>query len=461
MSVCTNSARAVRLLNALLAAAAVTVAHAEPIVTINDEDDVLPDEAFFAANPTAVVNVETGGLIVPGAPADPFDFNGATVNINAGGAAGFLHFHRSFFDNVDLNLNDGGKLDDGTVFAGATGETLVHITGGVARGRLEMLGDSRLTVSGGTVGGGQPAGAPALIADGSSLVTVSGGAVGHNVAMKTTSATVVTSGSIGDFANVEDDAVLTVAGGTVGRLLHLRDDATINLTGGTIGREFTVVGDGVVNMSGGALERDAGILSVSDGVFNIRGGAVAAGFRAFGGKVNIMGGVIGDRFRLGAPGGGFSSGDAEIFATSATIDGVPITESRVITEREGQFLSADLALDGTIGLDLEQFGDDNIGENSLLTLTLVNEPGDANGDGVADAADYTIWRDNLGAVVPWFTRGDFDGSGVVDTADYGLWAASYGSPGSSFAMATASAVPEPGACLLAAIGLLGAATRRR
>ena len=169
-----------------------------------------------------------------------------------------------------------------------------------------------------------------------------------------------------------------------------------------------------------------------------------------------MGGVIGDFFRLGAPGAP-SKGNAEIFATSATLDGLEITGSREITEREGQFLSADLVLDGTIGLTLSPLGVDRIQNAAKLTLTLVSEPGDFNGDGFFDAADYTVWRDNKGAEVPLFTLGDADGSGVVDDADYLVWAANYGG---SLAGMPATAIPEPAAWLLAAAAMALAAPGR-
>jgi lipopolysaccharide export system protein LptA len=71
----------------------------------------------------------------------------------------------------------------------------------------------------------------------------------------------------------------------------------------------------------------------------------------------------------------------------------------------------------------------------LLSTT----PGDFNVDGVVDAADYTVWRDNLGTKYTaadydvWkanfgtvassgtTTPGDFNVDGVVDAADYTVW----------------------------------------
>lgn len=54
-------------------------------------------------------------------------------------------------------------------------------------------------------------------------------------------------------------------------------------------------------------------------------------------------------------------------------------------------------------------------------------PGDYNGDGFVDAADYTVWRDGLGAA-------------FVQT-DYDVWALGYG--GTLVGPAVSTAVPEP------------------
>ena len=82
-------------------------------------------------------------------------------------------------------------------------------------------------------------------------------------------------------------------------------------------------------------------------------------------------------------------------------------------------------------------------------------PGDFNDDGVVDAADYTVFRDNLGTNFDLAGNGDEEGpsAGVVDQADYDLWAASYGN--GVVPSATATAVPEPGTLGLLAAGALG------
>jgi len=72
-------------------------------------------------------------------------------------------------------------------------------------------------------------------------------------------------------------------------------------------------------------------------------------------------------------------------------------------------------------------------------------PGDYNGDGKVDAADYTVWRDSLGSS-GFGLPADGNGDGVIDAVDYGVWSSNYGAM--AMAPASATAVPEPAAALL-------------
>ncbi|TWT87145.1 hypothetical protein Mal64_26800 [Pseudobythopirellula maris] len=51
--------------------------------------------------------------------------------------------------------------------------------------------------------------------------------------------------------------------------------------------------------------------------------------------------------------------------------------------------------------------------------------GDYNGNGVVDAADFTVWRDLRGSA-GFGLAADGDGDGVVDDDDYQLWIAHFG-----------------------------------
>lgn len=84
--------------------------------------------------------------------------------------------------------------------------------------------------------------------------------------------------------------------------------------------------------------------------------------------------------------------------------------------------------------------------------------GDFNNDGLVDAADYTLWRDNLGAADESSLNGAGSGTGGVDQADYQIWKANFGAQAASSAVA---AVAEPGqAALLSCAWLMAHAVRR-
>lgn len=103
---------------------------------------------------------------------------------------------------------------------------------------------------------------------------------------------------------------------------------------------------------------------------------------------------------------------------------------------------------------------DNI-KLSLVDAAPAPLVGDYTGDGLVDAADYTLWRDTLGQSVTSGTGADGNGNGVIDGpagvgSDYNLWATNYGAPGA----ATSVAIPEPASLMLVALGLVAVARRR-
>jgi hypothetical protein len=93
---------------------------------------------------------------------------------------------------------------------------------------------------------------------------------------------------------------------------------------------------------------------------------------------------------------------------------------------------------------------DFISPNATLTVTRVLHPGDYDGSGVVDHADYPIW---LAAI----TSGDLAADGNYDRqvteADLQVWQERFGT---DYRM-----IPEARAALLAAIGMLALTAYRR
>ncbi|MEN1679626.1 MAG: hypothetical protein AAGJ46_08530 [Planctomycetota bacterium] len=83
----------------------------------------------------------------------------------------------------------------------------------------------------------------------------------------------------------------------------------------------------------------------------------------------------------------------------------------------------------------------------VVGLKIVPGPaGDYNGDGVVNAADYTVWRDALGGGE--LPNNETATVGVVDGADHALWAARFSDPAAAI---TASKAPSPGSGVLFAV----------
>jgi hypothetical protein len=77
--------------------------------------------------------------------------------------------------------------------------------------------------------------------------------------------------------------------------------------------------------------------------------------------------------------------------------------------------------------------------------------GDYNDNGTVDAADYVVWRENLG------TNNTMPNDATpesVSQQDYGVWQANFGlTAGGGASSGQAAAVPEPNALFLCAIAI--------
>ncbi|TWT87224.1 hypothetical protein Mal64_27620 [Pseudobythopirellula maris] len=86
--------------------------------------------------------------------------------------------------------------------------------------------------------------------------------------------------------------------------------------------------------------------------------------------------------------------------------------------------------------------------------------GDYNGNGVVDAADFTVWRDALGNSVTEGSGADGNSNGVIDGGDYDVWVNNFGN--SLPALSEASTVPEPASgLLLVLVAAFYSSSRRR
>lgn len=173
-----------------------------------------------------------------------------------------------------------------------------------------------------------------------------------------------------------------------------------------------------------------------------------------GGGASVTGGVVYRGSEIPALQGTYFLGDfvrRTLFQSFKLVDGVA---TNVANRTDELFPS------GYSG-GLVAIGQDGLGEMYVVSLFNRNVyrivadalPGDFNDDGNVDAADYTVWRDQVGQSSDTLAN-DIDG-GLVGQAQYDRWVANYGQTTS----ATAT-VPEP-ASLLAALLAISLGTSRR
>jgi hypothetical protein len=135
----------------------------------------------------------------------------------------------------------------------------------------------------------------------------------------------------------------------------------------------------------------------------------------------------------------------EVGVPTTTTFEIPLSE--FVSPGSGKQLKVDGFVDGStffrIGISSSTDGGWVYQIDNFRVLTAESEglPGDYNEDGVVDAADYTRWRDNLGANIALPNEGA--STGVVDQQDYDFWKLHFGEGAPGAGGGSLSAVPEP------------------
>ncbi|TWT99468.1 Chondroitinase-B precursor [Botrimarina colliarenosi] len=136
--------------------------------------------------------------------------------------------------------------------------------------------------------------------------------------------------------------------------------------------------------------------------------------------------------------------DATTFTITASNIGVPLELRLAMREQMAELDALVLSLDSALtDAELDQ----------LFAVVV----GDYNGDGLVDAADYSVWRDSLGQSGVGIAA-DGDGNGVVDSSDYTVWSSAYASAVMSPSHGVSS--PEPTAMALGALSITAVSLRR-
>jgi hypothetical protein len=111
---------------------------------------------------------------------------------------------------------------------------------------------------------------------------------------------------------------------------------------------------------------------------------------------------------------------------------------------------------GTGGADVVLIGDSSI-------IVPQGVPGDYNNNGVVDAADYVVWRKNLGTNTTLPNEVTGTTPGQVTQEDYAAWRARFGNTSGAGSGLETAAVPEPHSIVMLISALIGSffAARRR
>jgi Concanavalin A-like lectin/glucanases superfamily/Dockerin type I domain len=113
-------------------------------------------------------------------------------------------------------------------------------------------------------------------------------------------------------------------------------------------------------------------------------------------------------------------------------------------------------------IDEVRISDTALAPSQFLFSTPGGVPGDYNGNNVVDAADYVVWRNNLGLMggaTP--SQGDGTGDGNVTSADYDYWKARFGNLSGNGGSVAQSTVPEPATVILVVLTAVGWCLCRR
>lgn len=206
----------------------------------------------------------------------------------------------------------------------------------------------------------------------------------------------------------------------------------------------------LVNGTAGAVDINAYQVKSPDGALRIDHWANLAGNSGF-----PTGSGIGNGWEQDGASGSTQLLETYLSGNSVFGNGLTISLGEIFNPGGNETLEFSYRLaDGSIVESIVHYV--GVGPEGLL--------GDFNLDGVVDAADYTVWRNNLGQSDSVLNgNGDNTGPsmGVVDGADYEIWKSNFGAQ-SGVPLQSPAAIPEPSSALVLVVagGALIALRRR-
>jgi T5SS/PEP-CTERM-associated repeat protein/autotransporter-associated beta strand protein len=340
-------------------------------------------------------------------------FGSGTLEVTAGGL-------------VTSNLGYVGAKFGGSGTANVDGAGSAWNSGSELSIGYEGTGTLRIT-GGGVVSspiatvGNQSTGSGTAIVDGlGSIWTTTQSLTVGNMGVGTLA---VSNGGLVVAGTVEGGGELALDGGTL-RLIssdNIGNPVVLNAGGGA----FDVPESTNVVALAGSLSGPGELVKTGTGVLQIAGSSVYAGnTRVAAGELQLNSSLLSDT--------------ASVYLAPAGILALAFSET---DEIGSLFIDGVAQPKGTYGgtgsgADFEV---PQITGAGLLRVTAVGLPGDYNVDGVVDAADYTTWRDQLGASAALAN----DPTLGVGLDDYYRWQMQFGAASADGGTSGQSAVPEP------------------
>jgi hypothetical protein len=272
--------------------------------------------------------------------------------------------------------------------------------------------------------------------------------------------------------NLHDDTTVDVASNStltfdgalnlMGKILTKTGDGTmainnrVTLAGGTVvGAQGTISGDGTI---GGDVYNEGGTLSPgnSPGLMAIAGDYTQGDRGTL--LIELAGTAAGTNYdQLQVDGGALLDGTLEVALLDGFQPGLGNTFDILdFNTVSGSFSDMKLpALENSLLWDTSEL----LERGAICVGSCpAGIGGDFNYDGTVDAADFTVWQDNLGLSASAL-NGNGSGAATVVQADYQMWKINFGQ--STASGSGADPVPEPTTLLLALLALAAVPLRVR